>query len=164
MPRRLATALTALILAAMLPGAATACSPRLNLFAERPAADGAYHYVIGKLVGMRRTEKSARHGWVQETYTGTLVGHRIGPNGPEPVSVAFTATGQDEFSYRRVFLKRNRADRMFEVQATQTGYRFAWSPCGYGNLMTVDPQLMETARACVTGGPCTWSYEPSWLP
>lgn len=164
MPCRRAIALTALILSTLLPGAATACSPRLNIFTERPAADGAYHYVIGHLVGMRRTEKSAGDGWVRETYSGKLVGHRIGPNGPEPVNIAFEASGQDEFSYRHVFRKRHRAARMFEVRATPNGYRFEWSPCGYGNLATTNPEVIDTARACITGGPCNWSRRSIWLP
>jgi len=162
MPRLIAQILTALTLAAALPGAATACSPRLGTFAERPAADGAYHYVIGRLVGMRQTKSASRDGWVQETYKGRLVGYRIGAHGPEPVNVSFRVTGKDEFSRKRFFLQRDLKPRMFEVRATWTGYQPNYAPCGHMNLVTSDRELVEIAHSCVTGGSCDWKRTPDW--
>ncbi|MEL6799953.1 MAG: hypothetical protein AAFO80_08735 [Pseudomonadota bacterium] len=165
--------LAALTLSAGLATQATACSPRLNIFAERPAPDGAYHYVIGRLVDMRVAERVGtgangkrltgpfvrfRATWLTEAYEGRLVGHRIGPNGAEPVDKPFRASGQGEFSRHDTFMSRTADTRMFEVNATTDTYVASFGPCEYGTLITKDPELTQRVSHCMTGGPCEWRH------
>ncbi len=173
MPRFAAVILSALAVSAAFTAQAAACSPRLNIFAERPSFDGAYHYVIGRLVDMRVTERvgTGPHGnrltgpfvrfrasWLKETFEGRLVGHRIGPNGAEPVDKPYRATGEGEFSRHDTFMTRAGETRLFEVDATTKTYVSSFGPCEYGTIIADDPDLTQRVGRCMTGGPCEWRH------
>ena len=171
MPRCAAGILSALALSAAFTVQSAACSPRLDVFAERPSPDGAYHYVVGRLVDMRVTERVGsgpngkrlsgpfvrfRASWLKETYEGRLVVHRIGPNGAEPVDKPYRATGEGEFSRHDTFMTRAGETRLFEVNATTETYVSNFGPCEYGTIIADDPDLTQTVVQCMTGGPCDW--------
>ncbi|MEM9475606.1 MAG: hypothetical protein AAGA71_09945 [Pseudomonadota bacterium] len=169
MRRLIALALAGVVISATFPAIATACSPRLNIFAARPSPDGGHHYVIGRLTDMRVAKRIGtdaqgkrlsgpfvRFHAVQfdEVFEGRLVGHRIGPDGAEPVDRPFRAVGQDEFSRHASFMGRTEGDRLFEVEATPDAYVARFGMCGNGTVISDDPALIQMVGRCMTGGPC----------